>query len=547
MATITISDWRRFFPLPVPRPEQVQAIDFVLNQFVNENKKFVLLELGTGCGKSAVGVTVARYLDVLTELSDERSAYILTTQKILQEQYVRDFGAASPCDLLRSIKSSSNYQCMHYSDQSCGESKRVLARLPKQVAGTDFEKCCKFNCPYSRDKQEFIDSPLGITNFPYFLAETMYAKKLEPRGLLVIDECHNVEAELGKFVEVTFSEKFAKEILKCKIPALNLDKAVFEWIKKTYRPSLLKYVEKLEKMLESAFNSGVAGFKDLGKQYEMLDKHLCKVNKFLTSYASDPDSWIMNVIKTEKRGARRFEFKSIDVSSYSHEMLFRFGERVLMMSATILDKDIFCGSVGLDVTETSMLRIPSPFPTQNRPIHYMPAGSMSKDNIDKTLPILTEVVKVLLEQHATEKGIIHCVNYRIAQHIKDSLLSDRLLIHNSENRDLVLKQHTEGSLPTVLVSPSMMEGVDLADNASRFQIVCKVPFPYLGDLVVKKKMAKNKNWYGFCTVKSIIQAFGRSVRNDTDHAVSYILDSDWERFYSRNRNMFPADFSSLLH
>jgi Rad3-related DNA helicase len=89
----------------------------------------------------------------------------------------------------------------------------------------------------------------------------------------------------------------------------------------------------------------------------------------------------------------------------------------------------------------------------------------------------------------------------------------------------------------------MMEGVDLADDASRFQILCKIPFPYLGDLVIKKRMDKNKQWYPYTTAKSIIQSFGRSIRNEKDYAVSYILDSDWERFYSRNKHMFSEDFN----
>ena len=44
------------------------------------------------------------------------------------------------------------------------------------------------------------------------------------------------------------------------------------------------------------------------------------------------------------------------------------------------------------------------------------------------------------------------------------------------------------------------------------------------------------------TAKLIIQSFGRSIRNEKDYAVSYILDSDWQRFYSRNITMFPEEF-----
>jgi Rad3-related DNA helicase len=212
------------------------------------------------------------------------------------------------------------------------------------------------------------------------------------------------------------------------------------------------------------------------------------------------------------------------------------------MSATIVNKDIFCDSLGIDKKELTFLNIPSPFPIENRPIHFIPAGSMSKSNIENTLPSVAETVKLLLEKHKSDKGIIHCSNYKVAKFINEQLNDPRLLLHDSTNRDEMLKFHLSSSNPTVLLSPSMMEGVDLYDNNSRFQIICKVPFPYLGDLVIQKRMEKNKFWYPYMTAKSVIQSLGRSIRNENDYAESYILDSDWNRFYNMNKNMFPDDF-----
>ncbi len=547
-----------FFPFSKVRNEQRQAIEFALDAYLEKRKRFVILEMGTGCGKSATGITIARYLAANPRLDlmnpddalNAAGAYALTTQKVLQEQYVNDFGPGRK-NLLCSIKSSSNFTCNFYKDQNCGESRRILSKLGKQLVGTDFWKCCQQQCPYKIEKDAFMQSMISITNFSYFLAETMYAKTIKPRQLLVIDECHNIEAELGKFIEVTFSEKFAKEVLKCKLPVLKGDEEkrsqlVFDWIKKTYQPTLAKHLQRLEKALESRFSSGMAGFGEYSKQYEMLDKHICKVNRFITSF--NVENWVMNVVELPigKRAQRRYEFKPVDVSSYGHDMLYRFGSRVLLMSATVVDRDVFCRTIGLDPSEVEFLRIPSPFPVENRPIHFLPIGKMSMDNIQSTLPKMAEMVKMLMEQHSSDKGIVHCVNFKVAQYLYENVKSDRLLIHNSENRDQVLKSHINGSKPTVLLSPSMMEGVDLADDASRFQILCKVPFPYLGDRVVKKRKSLDPKWYPFQTVKSVIQAMGRSVRNDTDHATSYILDEDWEYFYQRNKSLFPSDFSRSL-
>jgi Rad3-related DNA helicase len=160
---------------------------------------------------------------------------------------------------------------------------------------------------------------------------------------------------------------------------------------------------------------------------------------------------------------------------------------------------------------------------------------------------MAEAIKMLLDKHPDVKGIIHTTNFKVAKYLMENVKTNRFLTHDSSNRDVILKKHMDCQEPTVLVSPSMIEGVDLSDDASRFQILCKVPFPYLGDLVVKKRMERNKMWYPYMTTKSVIQSFGRSIRNEKDHAVSYILDSDWEKFYQRNNHMFPEDFKLSIH
>ena len=103
-----------------------------------------------------------------------------------------------------------------------------------------------------------------------------------------------------------------------------------------------------------------------------------------------------------------------------------------------------------------------------------------------------------------------------------------------------------GASPSVILSPSMSEGVDLKDDLSRFQVIMKIPYPYLGDPLIRKRMNKWKRWYNLQTAKKIVQSAGRSVRSSEDRAVTYILDSDWERFFRQNRDMFPPEFKRSL-
>ena len=110
----------------------------------------------------------------------------------------------------------------------------------------------------------------------------------------------------------------------------------------------------------------------------------------------------------------------------------------------------------------------------------------------------------------------------------------------------MLAYHQTDPRPTVLLSPSMAEGVDLKGDASRFQVICKIPYPYLGDKLVKKRMNKWKWWYPLQTAKVIVQSVGRSIRNEDDHAITYILDAGWDYFFKKHNAVFPKDFKNCL-
>lgn len=148
-AEMTLPDYVPFFPFSNIRDEQRKAIEFALDAFLVQKKRFVILELGTGVGKSAIGITLSRYLaehggvtyvppvsgQEDSDPVDTTGSYILTTQKILQAQYMDDFGPSSGKNLMRSLKSANNYQCRFYNDQSCAESRRLLKQMGQQLAG----------------------------------------------------------------------------------------------------------------------------------------------------------------------------------------------------------------------------------------------------------------------------------------------------------------------------------------------------------------------------------------------------------------------------
>ena len=443
-----------------------------------------------------------------------------------------------------SIKSSANYQCKFHRKNTCADSLRALKVADRS---SNFFKSCAFGCIYRKAKEDFVAGSEGVTNFSYFLAETYYAGKLIPKNVLIIDEAHNCDMELSKFIEIAVTERFAKQALKLVMPDIKTQVQAFKWVKEIYEPKLSNHLKHVEKMMEKyvGLREKIKEFSNVARKYELLDKHACKLRRFLKIY--NKENWIVNIVPADGRSGRRIEFKPIDVSSHTEEMLFKHGSKILMMSATILDKDAFCELLGIDKSDAAFISIPSPFPPKNKPILVSPVGKMNASSIDATLPILATAIKEILKEHSKDKGIIHCHSYKIANYLKKNIRSSRILIHDSSNREEILNKHINSKKPTVLLSPSMTEGIDLKDEAGRFQILCKVPYPYLGDKLIKKKMHKWKWWYSLQTAKTIVQAIGRSVRNINDHAVTYILDADWNRFYFRNKELFPEDFKQCLH
>ena len=445
---------------------------------------------------------------------------------------------------MRTIKSASNYQCTFKKGNDCSETQKLLKVEEK---GSKLWNACAFKCHYKKDKEAFIDATDSVTNFPYFLTEASYSGKITPRELLVVDEAHNTESELSKFVEVAVSERFVKTIIKSGFSTIKTQHQAYTWMRDVYYPRLSSHMKHIKSMTEKFTGIRDAIKKDfvkMSRQLDLVSSHYQKIKTFLNIY--DKENWVFELLPAGDGKSRRIQFKPIDVSPYAEPVLFKFGKKVLMMSATILDKDAFCESLGIEKSHCSFISLPTPFPAKNRPVISVNMGRMVQSEIDRTLPKLVQAVKQILSEHKNEKGIIHAHSYKIANYIKRNIRSSRILVHDSSNREEVLRKHMTGSAPTVLLSPSMTEGVDLVDDASRFQIICKIPYPYLGDKLVKKRMNKWRWWYALQTTKTIVQSVGRSIRSEEDHAVTYILDSDFSRFYQRNTYLFPESFRDSM-
>lgn len=146
--------------------------------------------------------------------------------------------------------------------------------------------------------------------------------------------------------------------------------------------------------------------------------------------------------------------------------------------------------------------------------------------------------------------LVHnCHTYKIAHYIQENIdprFKERIVLHDSENRAEILKIFMETNEPKVLVTPSMTEGVDLKDDLARFVVIVKLPYMYLGDKQIKKRMEIDPEWYRWKTALTLIQAAGRGVRHEKDFCTIYIMDSQFGYFLKQNMKFFPKYFVDAI-
>ncbi len=504
------------FPYSEYRPGQKEAIDAARQAF-KDGKRFVVIEAPTGSGKSGIAVTLAR---------ESGSAYIVTAQKLLQDQYVSDFPD------LALMKGRANYSCLIAPTHAAAAPCLAGRRLPE----------CE-DCPYFTAKDVAIAASNTTMNYAYYLAELNYSGGFGERDLLVLDEAHNAESALMNFAQVTISDSLlAAAGVPLQLPAFAGDQDWFDWAAELL-PLLGRRALELE---ESIRNSAIGSEHSLSqlRSRQWLESSGRRLQELLASLEAGEVDWVVE--RQRRQDGLSVTYKPVRVATFANEYLFSFAERVLMLSATILDADTYLASLGIDTAEAEIIRMESDFPVRNRPIRLRPSARLTRHHLDTDLPRLVAAVDRVLEEHPTEKGVIHAHSYRIASYLKQNLprqQQQRLVTHyDSSGRDAALFEHITSADATVLLTPSMTEGIDLADDLSRWQILCKIPYANLGDAQVKARTEQDPAWYDWRTCLSVVQAYGRSVRGRDDYAVTYLLDADFPAFIRRQRRRLPEWF-----
>ncbi|MDR1818959.1 MAG: ATP-dependent DNA helicase [Methanobrevibacter sp.] len=524
----------RNFPFEHPRKGQLDIISDI-EEAILEGYKYIVLEAGTGTGKSAVATTLSKMYG---------SAYILTMTKQLQSQYMNEFKFPI-------VKGRSNFDCLTDDlDSTCDmgacktapNSKKFFCKYgvgknptldSKEAFEDSFKNSVFFNsddhCNYWDQKANAISSPITLMNYDYAILELNYVKHFGKRDLLILDEAHNIEDKLMRILELNLYNK-------------RLEKD----IKKTLTKEALSTDDPNDWILE------IEAIAEAYDEISLSDLPINKVDRIKTTTSrlkqlkenleKEPKNWVIDTTDVSA------SFKPLRINNYAKDYLFEYGEVCIFLSATILSHRMFAKWLGIKPNELYHIKIDSPFPANKRPIELNLAGKMSKNRIKSTAPKTLKILDEILKKHSNDRGLIHTHSYKCQQYITNKVMDSRLISHGSQNRERILRYFERSEEPLVLVSPSMSEGVDLPYDKCRFQVIYKVPFPYLGDKQVNQRRKRDRHWYAYKTIMTLMQAYGRGMRAEDDFCHTYILDEDINMLFKSPmyKSLVPEFFKEAI-
>ena len=535
-------DWMVYWSLKghYPRNSQIKLINKI-NWAIGEGYKYIILEAGTGIGKSAIATTLANMYE---------DSYILTMTKQLQEQYLDDFG-----DMLVEIKGRGNYKCNYKGN--CDFCIKAEYNL---------RKCS--DCEYNQAFKKAVEAKNVITNYDYLYYAGVANPLLDSRELLILDEAHNLERKMlmlssSELNREYISTKFGIDIFE---PLMYGTKSINElkrnpdyWIELC--DDLIKECKKRIKKIEGDADKSVQvtldEFESNPSKYSNFD-YIEKQNleQDMKSFASislglsykeliidlpDKNSILNNAMDISA------EFKPYSVLDDTQNLL-KLGNICIFLTGTLGSKDKFCEWNNINPDETYYIYEKSPFDVAKRPIYVDFVGRMS--GFRRGIPKwknkrAINKIKEILDMHKNEKGVIHTSSNEQAFWIIDQLRKYNLMFVGGEDRNRTLKEFTESKENIILIGASIKDGVDFKGDLCRFQIVFKVPYPQLNEQV-KYRRDLDPKWFYYQTVMALMQAYGRGIRDSDDYCVMYIIDSSFKQLFDYNRGFFNEYFAEAI-
>jgi len=545
--------------------DQYDVVLKICDNIVNHKKKAIVIEAPTGTGKSIISMVSALVLNRCG-----KTGYIVTSDLHLQKQYEDDFKNFGLT--WGSIKGVDNYNCTLNDEKfSIGECQQRGLNLA-EIEDLD----CALKCPYMSTRRNAVNSKTALLNYSYWLLQQNYVNKdghgaFKERDFCFFDECHKITGIVQNHFSPLFTRSFETEmktLLSMIDDRLGFKDYVNEALK--YRDffntleeledtklilesliglelkleGLLFYTKPLKDRLKEKYPISVVIPKNesiMIKKLDWLKDIHCKVEDFIEVILKTSHDNIVKVTSDNKD----IQLKNIEEKYLMENHFHKYCNSQVFLSATIGDHLTFC-ELNM-IKDYDSIEVESLFDFKKSPICvYYPQMKMTYREKDASFPTNLDRMHNILNYHKNDRGIIHSGSYSLTQLIIDNTKSDRLIPYFSSSQKPEALEKLEKSKNGILIGPSILEGVDLKDDLSRFQIFFKVPYMSLGDEFVKKKMNKYPEWYQWNAIINAIQGIGRSIRNNNDYAKTYLIDGSFNDLII-GKSLFPDYILDRIH
>lgn len=554
--------------------------------FYECNYKNICLEMPTGGGKSAIAFTVARWIaeQGINNLNDPDTdyafdcpsingkSYIITPQKILQDQYGQDIDNLILHEEMVVLKGKGNYKCILNPESKCDS---CIKQAGKKCYLSD-------SCEYYRTEQHAIDSQTAVLNYHmlHVLDSKLYNKCFDDglgkidqdkyehdykRDLMVIDEAHNTESFLMDLISVGIRLNDEDDQKTYLTQSIHLDE-----VKVLLQASIEGLYKYQAELINNINNCGDNSILKMGKKLSAVTQKIKKLEYLELTLDNGNWSFVRDIRinqDTQRKYCHSIECKPIFVSSFAKSMIFRAARLKLFVSATLPDKEVFCRSLGLDDSATAYIKLPNNFPVENRKIYFMSNRSdfhaMNSKNIqlhgnivvDDLVNVVNKIVN--WEFHKGQKGLIITHTNAIMYNIMNSVQSREFIPcsgsieqeEGEEQKDMrleAIRNHCSSKNNSILIGPNLYEGLDLMGDKARFVILFKCPYPF-EDEQVKARREKDFPWYYNNVGIKIIQGLGRGCRSKEDWVLNYLIDPGFDTFiWGRGGKYIPQYIKSAM-
>lgn len=561
-----------------PRGRQVEDIDHILTSFLDEGFQTVILSAPTGTGKSIIGAVTAEVLHKIRWPDVNHGAsFLLTPTNVLSEQYHRTFQEGrDPLDTrFRMLKGAGNFECSALSTPTEPQSAEFCAmrQFQKEQMDSVIQQHCN-GCDFALQKRLRDRARHLITNYAYYFVDRMYLEILAKRTITVFDEAHLINDLFTEHNAIYFSDSRLKKMAEEINETLSLGHTdVFRTIKtiktdmnagKINETTYMKYLEALVEMYHQVSDAAQAEAERTDPRSKKYLTAMKMHKKFFGLGCKISDLMIYNY-------PHAFEYKERNpkVASSEDEVSVKpifvgdmFDKLInaefnLLMSATLSEQ---YARRTMTLENAKHIRLEPTFPRENKKIVFYKPQNLNYTTLQnpKTVKELQATCYEIVKHHTDkgERGIVLAPSFILTEGIAGALdvmgVKSRVFEHKRGEKLVEtlerFKRYDQG--PAVLLTPSGFEGLDLAGDLSRYQIILKAPFGSLGEARMKKILASWPDIYSLLCTMKLVQGAGRSVRGPTDYATTYMLDSNIQRLWTA-KNMewadeFQTTFTSML-